>query len=315
MSPLERRTRHLLLAYPVAWRRERGDELVGTVLDLAADDQDWPGPRTSVDLLVGGWRSRSRAHIRRHGLLTAGIDLAGVLSLLGWVLLAASWSRAWTTTAMAPLLPVVGSASAVTYLAALGAVLLGGLSWVLAWRPGARIAGAIAVVGWLATLGFQSIGGYRGVAWSGLVALTGALVLGARALRRPPTPAARLWVAITLTLAAVAWLLSGPSPTELGYSWGGHSVEFLGGRLLWTFGTTSTELQWLPVVWFALVLVALPIARVDARPIVASAVLLPVAGAFHVGQAVGPALVPGMVTAVVVIAVVGATLRDPTSQY
>jgi hypothetical protein len=55
---LERRYRRLLLAYPRRWRRDHGDEVIGTLLDAAGPGQQRPTRRETVDLLGNGLRRR-----------------------------------------------------------------------------------------------------------------------------------------------------------------------------------------------------------------------------------------------------------------
>ncbi|MGN9908606.1 hypothetical protein ACTMTJ_13770 [Phytohabitans sp. LJ34] len=58
MEPLERAYRRLLLAYPRHYRRERGAEILTTLLDAAAPDQRRPTRRDALDLVMGGLRRR-----------------------------------------------------------------------------------------------------------------------------------------------------------------------------------------------------------------------------------------------------------------
>ncbi|WP_234359166.1 GlsB/YeaQ/YmgE family stress response membrane protein [Plantactinospora sp. BC1] len=60
VNPLERRYRRLLYAYPNRYRSSRGDELVGTYLDLVDQDRRWPSRHDAVDVLRGGLRQRLR---------------------------------------------------------------------------------------------------------------------------------------------------------------------------------------------------------------------------------------------------------------
>ena len=53
-----RRYRRLLWAYPRWYRRERGREILTTLLDAAAPDRRWPSARDAADLLRGGLRRR-----------------------------------------------------------------------------------------------------------------------------------------------------------------------------------------------------------------------------------------------------------------
>jgi hypothetical protein len=55
---LERRARWLLRAYPAAYRADRGEEIIGTLLEAVPPGRDWPP--------VGYGRAR-RDHPRDHG--------------------------------------------------------------------------------------------------------------------------------------------------------------------------------------------------------------------------------------------------------
>jgi hypothetical protein len=59
MSPLERRCRSLLRAYPRWYRRQRGDEMLATLLEASQPGQRWPSARDTRALLVGGLRVRA----------------------------------------------------------------------------------------------------------------------------------------------------------------------------------------------------------------------------------------------------------------
>ena len=90
MTDLERRYQHLVrLFYPAGYRRERGTEIVGTYLALAAPDRRWPSPADVTDLAGGGVRERLRAAGATG--LPAGIRLAGTLALMSATALAGCW--------------------------------------------------------------------------------------------------------------------------------------------------------------------------------------------------------------------------------
>ncbi len=59
MNTLERRCRFLLHAYPAAYRRERAEEMLGTLLETTPQGRTWPLPRDTQALLLGGLRVRS----------------------------------------------------------------------------------------------------------------------------------------------------------------------------------------------------------------------------------------------------------------
>ncbi|MBE1492557.1 GlsB/YeaQ/YmgE family stress response membrane protein [Plantactinospora soyae] len=78
-TTLERRYRRLLYAYPRRYRAVRGDELVGTYLDLAGAERSWPSPHDAADVLRGGIRERLRER-GATGLL-AGLPIAAMFAL------------------------------------------------------------------------------------------------------------------------------------------------------------------------------------------------------------------------------------------
>ncbi|MFC6020598.1 GlsB/YeaQ/YmgE family stress response membrane protein [Plantactinospora solaniradicis] len=78
-APLERRYRRLLYAYPADYRSIRGDELVGTYLDLVDQERHWPSPHDAVDVLRGGLRQRLRTN-GALGLL-AGLPVAATIAV------------------------------------------------------------------------------------------------------------------------------------------------------------------------------------------------------------------------------------------
>lgn len=58
MSALERRCRRLLLAYPAWYRRGRGEEMLGTLLEASPPGRRWPSFRDTRALVTGGLRVR-----------------------------------------------------------------------------------------------------------------------------------------------------------------------------------------------------------------------------------------------------------------
>ena len=60
MSPLERRCRWLLRAYPAWYRRDRGREMLGTLLKASPPGARWPPFRDARALVIGGLRVRGR---------------------------------------------------------------------------------------------------------------------------------------------------------------------------------------------------------------------------------------------------------------
>jgi hypothetical protein len=64
VSAFERRSRWLLRAYPAAYRRERGEEMIGTLLDTTTDGRAWPRLRDSRALVMGGLQARAAQNRR-----------------------------------------------------------------------------------------------------------------------------------------------------------------------------------------------------------------------------------------------------------
>jgi hypothetical protein len=106
-DPLPRRYRRLLVAYPRAYRRGRGAELLGALLDAAPPGRTRPTLREAVDLIRAGLRARLGRPASRTvvtwALLVAAIS--GVFSA------AVATRAAWET---APPLPSGAEARAMT---------------------------------------------------------------------------------------------------------------------------------------------------------------------------------------------------------
>jgi hypothetical protein len=83
---LERRYRRLLRAYPAAYRHERGDEIVGVLLDGAAD-RNWPSAGEAADLVRSGFATRARGG-HRSAARIAWAEGASVMAVLVAVFLA-----------------------------------------------------------------------------------------------------------------------------------------------------------------------------------------------------------------------------------
>jgi hypothetical protein len=58
VTPLERRCRLLLRAYPAWYRRKRSEEILGTLLEASPPGRSWPSFRDARALVIGGLRIR-----------------------------------------------------------------------------------------------------------------------------------------------------------------------------------------------------------------------------------------------------------------
>jgi hypothetical protein len=97
-GPLARRYRRLLLAYPRAYRRSRGDELLGALLDAAPPGRTRPTSREAADLIRHGLRARLGRPASR--TVVAWAVLAAVIS--GVFTAAFATRAAWETARPLP---------------------------------------------------------------------------------------------------------------------------------------------------------------------------------------------------------------------
>ncbi|MFI7081393.1 hypothetical protein ACIBO1_29235 [Micromonospora sp. NPDC049903] len=230
MSGLESRYRHLLRAYPADYRRERGEEIVGTYLDLADPGRRWPSVADAADLVRGGLRQRLRA--AGAGEVVPGVRLAALLALATAAFLAAFWAlaevqpppAAWGVPSFGPFVSV-GIVAWLTWLVAASLLL------VAPGRP-ARLGITVAV---LATTAVPVASLVADVGRPPLSVLVPQLALGALALAvdtRSPLPVRALPTVAALGGAATASVMVGQSY----WGWYGWTAEQLlpatGGVLL-----------------------------------------------------------------------------------
>ena len=76
---LERRARMLLRAYPADYRRDRAEEVIGTLLEATPAGRSFPSARDARALIAGG--VRARAAVNRRLSTTANLRLALLLGL------------------------------------------------------------------------------------------------------------------------------------------------------------------------------------------------------------------------------------------
>jgi hypothetical protein len=63
MTALERHCRLLSRAYPVVYRQERGEEIIGTLLEATPAGRSWPPARDVRGLAVCSLRARAAPNI------------------------------------------------------------------------------------------------------------------------------------------------------------------------------------------------------------------------------------------------------------
>ena len=194
MTALERRCRLLLRAYPAAYRQERGEEILGTLLEATPAGRSWPLARDVRGLAMGGLRARAA---RNRRLTTAAnlriAALVGVTAYLAFsaVALVALVSRAF---------PIRWPLLAVAALVGLTVALV----WVASPRA-ARLAAAAAAAAAVCLVAPWRLGSFGWPATA--LACLGAVALLARGDERP----GRRWL-WPVALIATLPLLSGLPP-------------------------------------------------------------------------------------------------------
>ncbi|SCE68756.1 hypothetical protein GA0074695_0313 [Micromonospora viridifaciens] len=93
-DPLARHYRRLLLSYPRAYRRERGEEILGLLLDTAPAGRTRPTVREALDLVRGGLRCR----LGRPASRTVGVWAALTALICGLFTAALAARLAWETS-------------------------------------------------------------------------------------------------------------------------------------------------------------------------------------------------------------------------
>lgn len=271
MQPLERRYRRLMFAYPSVYRREREDEIVGTLLDVAEDDRRWPTPREAADLVLNGWRTRVRSATgtTTSGLWVESLSVAATMgvTVMAGVSIAMLWFLAMHGTSFYALYigpPPAGETNAGILVYALQHLLWPvALMALVAGRR--RIVLPVVVVAALAatvTFVFHTMSSIglglveRGaldvmVAMTALAFVPALCVLCAASLRSGfPTPRSAWWVAFAAALS-VLFVLSGDGLAGLAQADGGPArfsfpgdangvVPLLVG--LWLFAACSSLL-------------------------------------------------------------------------
>ena len=279
-SALERRARILLRAYPAPYRRERGEEIIATLLEATPPGRRFPSARDTVALLAGGRHARAarhrglstRANLRLALLLGTALYLSDRLSapLLRVVVDPGDQAAPWLLLADAALYPAMllvpwlGHRAATTVVA----VLAGTVLTYQTLTPGPPTSHALVLLaGFLIPLGALAAlsGGPARLpgSWAWLLGLAPAALV---AVSRSSPAGALLQDNRQFLLAAVVtcWLATDARPAFafvvaellallLGV---GFSLTFLGSPLLGSFltGTLSLPVSFslaaaLPAAW------------------------------------------------------------------
>jgi hypothetical protein len=135
-SRFERSARLWLRAYPRRWRRDRGDEVVGVLLELA---RAGAGESTEADVLRHGVGARTAVDLLRHGWATRLRERPPLHRWLAYVLLDVSLPpryRPWASDEIDGALFVLRRV-AMTWILVGGLVASGAVAWGMAVIPAA----------------------------------------------------------------------------------------------------------------------------------------------------------------------------------
>ena len=153
MTPLERRCRWLLRAYPAWYRRDRAAEMLGTLLEASGPGQSWPSLRDARALITGGLRARGWAWslsvlwVVVAGIVGTGYDFYLTTKPYTWAdvsLGIEGWSADPVAVQFAVVLAVVASLALPIPALIAGFIRLGG------WRPRSWLRMAAWAGAWIA---------------------------------------------------------------------------------------------------------------------------------------------------------------------
>jgi hypothetical protein len=250
MTRLERRCRRLLLAYPVAYRQVRAEEMLDTLLESSPAGRSWPLPRDCWAMIVGGFQVRG-AQNRRLSTAT-NLRLAAMLGCFLYVSYAFTsyaadlWFLGPGTWRQSDSYPLLACAAGMLACVVVLGVRPGGRKGAI----GAMVAVAALIAGTAAAVISDPVAG--NVA-DKLVAL---LVLAAFALLSRGERLPRAWLWPPGVVGSVALLA--PVASSLGF-W--HDA------FPWLAPTNKC-------MWAAIVLLAFAWIVIDARPAVGVAISL-----------------------------------------
>jgi len=83
MTTLERRARLLLRAYPAGYRKDRGEEIISTLLEATPAGRSWPLARDVRALVMGGLRTR--AAVNRQRTTAANLRFAAAIGAAAYL--------------------------------------------------------------------------------------------------------------------------------------------------------------------------------------------------------------------------------------
>jgi hypothetical protein len=256
VTALERRSRRLLRVYPAAYRHERAEEMIGTLLEATPDGRSWPRLRDVRALVTAGLKARAAQNRQRTASVNLRVALMVGISL--WLALQAANFLVGVVSAFVPnsarYISTLSMAVAPTGWSAALSALLTASTVLLAWTAPRVIVLAGALAASAAVMSFalanrSLIGPY--VLW--VLCLAALVALAPRPVHSSPH---WLW---PLGLMVIALPLA---ELGVGYGWLRYNAEPL------TSGALVLGIAVAGIVWIGM----------DARLMVAVLTFLAVAG-------------------------------------
>jgi hypothetical protein len=212
VTPLERRCRWLLLTYPAWYRRRRGEEMLGTLLEASPPGGRWPSFRDARALVTGGLRVRGWTWSLSMlwvvaGIVGTGYDFYLTTKPYTWADVSLG-IEGWSADPVAVQIAVVLATAA--SLALPIPALIAGFIRLRGWRPRSWLRIAAWAGAWIA--GFALI--YQAEIWGNYPLNCPAIAENCPAIG---SPAVVSWgelgiCAAWLVLGAVmTWILAGPA--------------------------------------------------------------------------------------------------------
>jgi hypothetical protein len=186
VTGLERRCRWLLRAYPAWYRRGRGEEMLGTLLEASRPGRNWPSVRDARALVIGGLRVRGWTWSLSMLWVAAGAVITG------YIFYATTPNYISADIAGTGLIGFQAGPAAVQIVAVLAlavwvalslSIPIAGFIRLRGWRPANWLRAAAWAGAWIAGAVLlelaHALGNSPGVSWGELAVCAAWLVLGA----------------------------------------------------------------------------------------------------------------------------------------
>jgi hypothetical protein len=163
VTGLERRCRWLLRAYPAWYRRKRGEEMLGTLLEASPPGRRWPSVRDARALVIWGLRVRGWTWSLSIVWVAAGAVVTGYIF--------------YATTPNYISADIIGT-GIIGFSAGPAAVQIAAVLALVAWLA---LPLPVLIAGFIRLRGWRAANWLRAAAWAGAWIAGGTLLLLARA--------------------------------------------------------------------------------------------------------------------------------------